>query len=196
MPSNVRHADRSPRQNELLDEMVTILASEGFRNLTLDEVAERLRCSKATLYSLAGSKQELVVEIVKHFFRISAMVVETQVSEQTDPLARVVTYLDAVSSRLAPLSRKFLDDLAGFGPTAETYRRNTEQAADRIRELIAEGITAGAFREVHAAFTAEVVAATMFEIQRGELPSRLGMSDAASYAELSRLVVQLLTPGR
>jgi hypothetical protein len=70
--------------------------------------------------------------------------------------------------------------------------RNTAAAARRIRELIAEGVEAGAFREVHAAFVSEVVAVAMFEIQRGEMFARLEMSDAEAYDELASLVVHAL----
>jgi AcrR family transcriptional regulator len=187
-------ARRSPRQLDLLDRLVELTAAEGFSHLRLDEVAVRLRCSKATLYALASSKHELVVEVAKRFFQVSTEVVEARVATAEDPLARVVAYLDAVSARLALLSRDFLDDVASFGPTAEVYRANTAAAAERIRTLIAEGIEAGAFREVHAPFTAEMVAAAMFGIQRGEIASRLGLTDAEAYGELSALVVQLLRP--
>ncbi|WP_122818136.1 TetR/AcrR family transcriptional regulator [Nocardioides pantholopis] len=194
MTTPVVRRRRSARQLDLLDRLVALMAAEGFAHLTLDDVAERLHCSKSTLYVLASSKQELVVEVVTQYFRTSAAVVEERVARVEGPLERVVAYLEAVSSRLALLSREFLEDLADFGPAAAVYRRNTELAADRIRELIAEGIAGGGLRSVHAAFTAEMIAATMFDIQRGELTARLGMDDAAAYAELSTLVVQLLAP--
>ena len=46
---------------------------------------------------------------------------------------------------------------------------------------------------MHAAFVGEVVAATMFEIQRGELFERLELTDSEAYAELLDLVTHLLT---
>lgn len=187
-------ARRSPRQLELLEQLVAVMAAEGFAHLTLDEVAVRLRCSKATLYAIASSKQELVVEVAKRFFQVSTEVVEAAVAVAGDPLARIVAYLDAVSARLGLLSRAFLDDVASFGPTAEVYRANTAAAADRIRALIATGIESGDLRAVHAPLTAEMVAAAMFGIQRGQMATRLGLTDAQAYGELSALVVQLLRP--
>lgn len=185
---------RTARQEDLLNRLVALFAAEGFTAFTLDDLVERMRCSKTSLYTLAGSKQELVVEVVKQYFRLSVPAVEAAVEKAAGPRARVVAYLTAVGDYLRPLSRDFMDDLAGFGPAAEVYRRNTAAAADRIRELIAEGIAAGEFRELHAAFAAEMVAATMFEIQRGEMFSRLEMTDAEAYAELASLVVHALAP--
>lgn len=184
---------RTPRQRDLLDRLVVLFTAEGFGHLTLDDIAERMRCSKTTLYALAPSKPELVVEVVKQYFRNSVPRVEEAVAVAESPKQRVSAYLRAVADYLAPLSRQFLTDLAAFPPAAEVYRTNTSAAANRIRDLIQEGIAAGEFRAVNAAFAAEMVAATMFEIQRGELFSRLELTDAQAYAELAALVVGALT---
>jgi hypothetical protein len=47
---------------------------------------------------------------------------------------------------------------------------------------------------VHAAFVGEVVAATMQEIQRGEVSARTGLTDAEAYAELASLIVHAVSP--
>jgi AcrR family transcriptional regulator len=185
---------RTARQLDLLDRLVALMAAEGFAHLTLDEVAQRMHCSKTTLYQLADSKQELVVEVVKRYFRTAEETVEGRVATESDAARRVVAYLSAVADQLQPLSRRFMDDLGDFAPAAAVYRRNTAAAADRIRTLIGEGIESGAFRPVHAAFVAEMVAATMFGIQRGELFERLELSDSAAYAELASLTVHALAP--
>lgn len=192
--TSTRARRRTARQEDLLNRLVTLFAEEGFAGFTLDALAERMRCSKSSLYTLAGSKQELVVEVVKQYFRLSVPTVEAAVDAADGPRAKVVAYLSAVGDYLRPLSRDFMDDLAEFEPAAAVYRRNTAAAADRIRTLIAEGIAAGEFREVHAAFAAEMVAATMFEIQRGQMFSRLELTDAEAYAELASLVVHALAP--
>lgn len=165
---------------------------EGFADFTLGDLAERLSCSKTTLYALASSKHELVVEVVKEYFRGAVRAVESGVDAATDPGARVSAYLEAVASQLRPLSPRFMDDLARFAPANEVYRRNTAAAADRIRQLIAEGVETGVFRPVHAAFAGEMVAATMFEVQRGEMFARLELTDAEAYAELASFVLGAL----
>jgi AcrR family transcriptional regulator len=185
-------ARRTARQVDLLDRLVALMTAEGFGHLTLDDIAERLRCSKTTLYALAPTKQQLVVEVVKQYFRAAVPTVEARVAAAPDPAQRVVAYLDAVGEYLRPLSRTFVEDLSAFGPAAAVYRANTAAAAERIRTLIAEGVEAGAFRPVHAAFVGEIVATAMFEIQRGEMFARLEMTDAEAYAELASLVVHAL----
>jgi AcrR family transcriptional regulator len=186
---------RTARQSDLLERLVALLTAEGFAQFTLDDLAVRLACSKTTLYALASSKHELVVEAVKEYFRGAVVEVERAVEEASDPASRVAAYLEAVAGQLRPLSRRFMDDLARFAPANDVYRRNTAAAADRIRELIADGVQAGAFRPVHAAFAGEMVAATMFEVQRGEMFARLELTDAEAYAELAAFVLRALTAG-
>ena len=185
---------RSRRQADLLDRLVALLVAEGFAHLTIEDLATRLRCSKTTLYALAPSRQELVVEAVKHYFREATEDVEARVARAEGPAEELAAYLAAVADRLRPLSREFVRDLGAFAPAGEVYAANTAAAADRLRSLIAAGVEAGAFRPVHAAFVGEMVAATMFEIQRGEVFARLRMSDAEAYEELSSVVLAALAP--
>ena len=113
---------RTARQRDLLDRLVALLAEEGFSQFTLDDLAVRLRCSKTTLYALAGSKQLLVVEVVKQYFRSAVPAVEARVSAAGSSADRVVAYLTAVGEYLQPLSRTFMEDLSAFPPAAEVYQ--------------------------------------------------------------------------
>src|SRR5664280_1475061 len=51
------------RQSELFDRLVDLFLIEGFADLTLEDIAGRLRCSKSTLYALAHSKEQLAVAV-------------------------------------------------------------------------------------------------------------------------------------
>ena len=49
------------RQADLRARLVDLVVAEGFRHLTVDQVAARLNCSKRSLYALAASKEQLAV---------------------------------------------------------------------------------------------------------------------------------------
>jgi AcrR family transcriptional regulator len=181
------------RREQLLDQLVELMLAEGFGHLTLDELAGRLRCSKRTLYGLAGSKEQLVTAAVVHFFRGATGRVESALAPQADPVARLMAYLGAVAAELAPASARFYTDLAAFGPGDEVYRRNTAAAARRVGELIDAGVRAGAFREVHTAFVADVVTGVMVRIQRREVAAATGLGDADAYQQLAELLLRGLT---
>ncbi|GAA3396861.1 TetR/AcrR family transcriptional regulator [Cryptosporangium minutisporangium] len=184
------------RRTELLDALVELLLAEGFVAFTLDDLAARLHCSKRTLYALAGSKEQLVRAAVVHFFRASTAAVEEAIAEVSDPAVRIATYLSAVAAALRPASAAFIDDVAAFAPAAEVYERNTQAAARRIRSFVDEGVAAGAFRDVHTGFVADVVASTMVRIQQRQVAAATGLSDADAYTELAALVTTGLLPDR
>ena len=186
---------RTPRQRELLDALRALVLAEGFAHLTLDDLAARLHCSKSTLYALAGSKDELARVVVGDFFRAATADVEARVAAADPGPGQLVAYLDAVADALRPASRRFLDDVAASPQTRELYGRNARAAARRIREVVADGVRAGAFRDdVHTAFLAELVGLAVTAIQSGELGRRTDLSDADAFAELTTTVVAALSP--
>jgi AcrR family transcriptional regulator len=177
------------RQAELLDQLEAKFLAEGFARFTLDELAVRLRCSKSTLYALAGSKERLALRVIRHFFRKATGAVEAQTVTETDPALRVTAYLSAVARALAPAGPAFHRDLDSFPPGREVYERNTALAADRVRELITEGVAQGRFRDVHPALVADTVTTLMFRIGRGDTARATGLDDAAAYRELAALLL-------
>jgi AcrR family transcriptional regulator len=183
---------RTRRQSELLDRLLSLFLTQGFSRFTLDDLAAELRCSKTTLYALAPSKEQLAVEVVKHYFKNATAEVESAVGKQTRPDRRIAAYLNAVADALRPASRTFLDDVATFAPARSVYERNTRIAADRVRTLIEEGIASKAFRQVDIGFAAEMVAHTMQAIQRGDITRRTGLTDAEAYRELASFVLHSL----
>jgi len=192
MTAAVTPGRRTRRQAELLDRLLSLFLAEGFSRYTLDDLAAELRCSKTTLYALAPSKEQLAVQVVKHFFKNATAAVESAVARETDHERRIAAYLDEVAHQLRPASRVFLDDVAQFAPARSVYERNTRIAADRIRALIDDGITSKAFRDVHVGFAAEMVAVTMQAIQRGDIARRTGLNDADAYGELGSVLLHSL----
>ena len=177
------------RQAELLDQLEALFLTEGFARFTLDELAVRLRCSKSTLYALAGSKERLALRVIRHFFRKATGAVEAQTVTEADPALRVTAYLSAVARALAPAGPAFHRDLDSFPPGREVYERNTALAAERVRELIAEGVAQGRFRDVHPALVADTVTTLMFRIGRGDTARATGLDDAVAYRELAALLL-------
>ena len=177
------------RQAQLLDQLEELFLAEGFARFTLEDLAVRLHCSKTTLYALAGSKEQLAVRVVRHFFRRATAAVEARTATERDPERRVTAYLEAVARALTPASPAFHRDLEAFPPGRAVYERNTAVAAQRVSALITEGVAAGRFREVHAALVADTVTTLMLRIGRGDTARATGLDDAAAYRELAALLL-------
>lgn len=177
------------RRAELLDRLRDLFLAEGFAHFTLEDLAARLHCSKSTLYTLADSKEQLAVRVVGHYFKSATAGIEREVGGVSDVRSRMHAYLDGAAEALRPASREFIRDVAANGATRATYEANAVAAADQIRSYIGEGVRQGVFREVHAAFVAEMVSRTITGIQRGEIGARTGLSDAEAFAALSQFLL-------
>ena len=177
------------RHDQLLDDLVALFLAEGFRHLTLAKIAKRLRCSKTTLYQLGHSKEQLTINAVIHFFRTASESVEGATAAADAPAEQIVAYLRSVADALRPASPAFMVDLAEHPVTRAVYERNTQAAAQRVGQLVGEGIADGAFRDVHGAFVADTVADTMRRIQTGKVLAATGLSDAQAYEQLAGLVL-------
>jgi AcrR family transcriptional regulator len=186
LPTSLAFGTR--RRTELFDALIDLFLSEGFARLTLDDIAARLRCSKSTLYTLAGSKEQLVRAATVHFFRRATDDVERQVAGVTGARAQITAYLSAVGAALEAASDQFMADLDAFTPARDVYEQNTRIAARRVQELIAAGVAAGEFRDVHAAFGADMAATMMVRIQQRTVRANTGLDDASAYRELAAIL--------
>ena len=181
------------RREEIVRQLRDLFLSEGFARFSIADLADRLRCSRSTLYAVAPSKEQLVVAVVRSYFQAAAERIETRVAAAQDAQARLATYLAAVAGELEPVSAEFFADVAAFGPANDVYRENTRFAAQRVRSLVTDGIRAGVLRPAHASFVGAAVASVMGAIQRGDIQTATGLTAADAYRELADLVLGSLS---
>ena len=177
------------RRAKLLDQVEDLLLAEGFTTVSMDDLAQRLRCSKATLYSIAGSKEQLVVQVTKQFFRHATEQIEGAVTAVADPALRIPAYLTGVGEAMSRCSLDFYADMIGFGPTADIYRTNSQAAAQRVQELIAAGVEEGALRPIDGNFAGQLVALAIEGVQSGILLRSTGLTAGQAYHEMADLLL-------
>jgi AcrR family transcriptional regulator len=178
---------RPVRHEELLHELVELFLAEGFIELSLADLARRLRCSKTTLYAVAPSKEQIVVAVVRTFFRRSTERVEASLDAGGTPVERLEAYLLGISRELAPASPAFFADVDVFAPAREIYTRNTQIAAARVQQLVRDcGPSGGG---VDPTFLGVVAGQVMESINRGRIEAETGLDDSAAYRALADLIV-------
>lgn len=176
------------RQDDLLELLIDVFLREGFLELSIDDMARRLRCSKTTIYGIAPSKQQVIAVVVRGFFRRATERVEQQIQAvDAASTARIRTYLMAIAAELAPASPEFFADLDAYAPTREIYLENTRIAGERLQGIILEAVPAASKSE--ALFIGSVAGGVMAAIHRGEIEASAGLDDSAAYRALSRLIV-------
>jgi AcrR family transcriptional regulator len=180
----------SGRTAALRDAIIEIVLAEGFLDLQMSDLAARLNCSKSTLYAIAPSKEQLLVTIVRTFFRRATEHVESAVDPAAPAVDRIGAYLNAVSVELAPASPAFFADLERFAPAGDIYRQNTQIAATRVQELVLEAAPG-----IDPTFLGVVARLLMESIHRGDISRATGLDDSAAYRALAELILAGITGG-
>lgn len=183
-----RKVDRQ-RRADLMKQIEEIVLREGFMDLNMDELASRLHCSKSTLYGVAGNKRDLVVAIVKHFFENATRRIEEATAAETDCRRKVKVYLRGVGREMGRNSPQFYLDMVAHAPAAKVYAINSAAAARRVREIIDQGVEAGQFRAVDAAFASELVVLAIDGVQSGRLLGPTGLTAGEAFAEIADILL-------
>lgn len=181
----------SGRTAALRDATIDIVLTDGFLELQMSDLAARLNCSKSTLYAIAPSKEQLLVSIVRTFFRRATERVEAAVDPADPAVERIGAYLNAVAVELAPASQAFFADLERFAPAGDIYRQNTEIAATRVQELVLEAAPG-----IDPTFLGAVARLVMESIHRGDVSRATGLDDSAAYRALAELILAGASGGR
>lgn len=122
------------------------------------------------------------------FFRQATDEVEQLVAGVDGARARITAYLSAVGTVLDAASDQFMVDLDAFAPARSVYEKNTQIAARRVHEMIADGVESGEFRNVHASFAADLASTMMVRIQQRRVRESTGLDDASAYRELAAIL--------
>ncbi len=186
----------SPRQAEILDGLQKVFLEDGFRHLTIGDLVERLRCSRRTLYSIAPSKEELVLIVVDRLFNHMGKQAYAEASACEDAGDAVAAYLNRSITTFRPVRAAFTEDVEAYMPTKQLYDRHLQIALDVLGDLVTSGIEDGSFRQFHAPLIAEILDACVDRIRRPDVLARAGTTWSQAIAEFSELIRNGLLVGR
>jgi AcrR family transcriptional regulator len=185
------HAPRSERQEDLLGQLEELFAREGFRELTMADLSSRLRCSRRTLYELAGSKEDLVALVVERFLdRNFSRGTEASHNLLTSR-ARLEAFTIAVTEDAQRVGTAFADDLFRTPRTASLLAAYDQRCARLLEEIIQEGQDRSEFRPANPKLAAEGIMAAVSRIQDTDVLTDLGLN----YAQATREILDLLLYG-
>jgi AcrR family transcriptional regulator len=162
MPS-VRSDAPSPRGEKILDRLEGIFLDEGFRRVTVAELAARLHCSRATLYALAPSKEELFLRVLDRVLGRIRRLGQEAAAGQSNVRDRIVAHMAPGMSEMQAASGVFFSDIASLPDARRILASHQRARREEVRAILEEGINGGDFRGVHTSLVAEVL---MVAIQR------------------------------
>ena len=178
------------RREQLLDELEAIMLAEGFAHLRIGSLAERLHCSRSTLYKLAPSKDELFESVYARWAdRIVAEAIAF--AEQGSTPAEKIVRMGKVAGRLqAKGSPEFWRDVRDNPTTAAVMGRTRAIGYRRVQAFLDEGIAAGTVRPMNTAFIGYLVWAGAVASRDPDLMIEYGITTDEAVELIGELVAR------
>lgn len=195
-PSGKKGAETA-RMTERLDQIEAIFLEQGFRSITVDELAARLRCSKRSLYELAPSKMQLARRIVaRELDRVRHEGLRSLL-EHDDPGKRLTAFIRPGFMQAAIASPDYVRDVAETPQLAAMVEAHQRERMDILCDLVEDGIRRGRFRKVHPRLVADIYLAAISMTNKPAFLDRTGMSLGQAFEETFKLIAYGLwkTPG-
>lgn len=175
--------DYGARHLQLLDGIETIILTEGFRDLTVGGLAERLHCSRRTLYELADSKESLVLLVIDRLLRRLARRAHDASHAQDSHLDRLRAFLTQGLTEFHRATVSFAEDVADDAEAHALVAAHFRYATNVVVTMLTEGIDAGEFAAIHPRIAAEVLDAGLARLQEPAVLRTAGVTFAEALEE-------------
>ncbi|HEV3468337.1 MAG TPA: helix-turn-helix domain-containing protein [Pyrinomonadaceae bacterium] len=197
-------ATREDIRDLILDAADRLLARNGYKKMTMEDLAQEVGIGKGTIYLHFPSKEEVVLSHVDRIVERLKVELRRLADSPLAPegrlremlLARVLYRFDSVQHYTESLS----DLLAALRPgLLARRRRHFEQEAEIVAEVLSEGRRAGVFEFADAAATARALltatnALLPYSLSARELGRREDVKEEA--ARVVRLLLEGLLSRR
>jgi len=183
------------RTEALLQNLQDIFVVEGFRRVTTAELAERLHCSKGTLYCLASSKEALFVRVLGRI--LDEIWGRGLHAEQMpiDPINKIHQYVIAALIPISKWSPVFLADVQRLPAAKKLLDEHLDLRMKRLERLVVEGIDSGIFRPVNPTLVAGLLSSSASYFCSPEFLESAELSLTEAVQQLCALVWHGLVAG-
>jgi AcrR family transcriptional regulator len=176
-----RSADPSDTRERILTAAAAAFAQRGFQGTSTREIAAAVGVRQPSLFHHFPSKQAILAELLDRDLGPALERVRRIRASDGSPAARLYAYVTADIAALLSFpydARGLYDEAVLQDPALAPQRAVQEAFHTEIRELVAEGVATGEFRQVDPGFARETIHAMTIEViyQRASRP-RSDLSD-------------------
>lgn len=174
---------------EFAQQLSELVKREGISELSVAQIAARLRCSRRRLYALAPTKEGLLHRVAaEHFDRMLREGFEAAAREG-DAGRAIAAYLRVGVTWTTTLSQAFLRDLEASAEGRALFDRFQHARAEGGQRIVEEGISSGAFNAHNPAVAIEVLLGAALRLRRPDFLERSGLSISQAFDEAYSIVL-------
>ncbi|CEJ44545.1 TetR/AcrR family transcriptional regulator [Xanthomonas citri pv. bilvae] len=191
IPRSHRAARRSDCDRRIDAAVHALLAERGMR-LSMDAVAERAGCSKQTLYSYYGCKENLLRDVLQDHVRLAAGPLGTVSGDlHADLLAFALAHLDRLNNPDVLQTCRLVEAQSHRFPdqSQQIFHDGVVGMQQRLAHRFEQAIDAGQLRHDDPHFMAELLLSMIvgldFDRQRFQVPHRAGLPARQRWAQFA-----------
>jgi AcrR family transcriptional regulator len=184
-----RIVELTPREREILDELVVIFTEEGFAHLTMASVAAAVRCSLRDLYRIAPNKDDLFVIVVDRLASARGRAALRAIDEDMDALEAVRRYLHVGNELVSVYGERLAADVAEHPRMSERHDTFAAYGVEVVKALLDYAVDHGALRKVNTGALARMLAGTARDFTRPEARHLIGPSARDAANDMADLVI-------
>jgi AcrR family transcriptional regulator len=185
----VARVPESPRLRRLLQDLESLMITEGFLQLSTDDIARRLRCSKATLYRLAPSREDLFELVIERSLaRMRDRGRQKLAAEETWEARFVGFLIEPLRTWTREVSYNFIRDMRTFPGGNRLWLAHEDKRMETLETIITEGARAEAFHPVHARLAADLILTTVKRAMEPDFAASVGLSINDAFEEWYRVL--------
>lgn len=173
---------------EFRDRLEMLFLASGFRDLTMGEIAKKMRCSRRRLYQVADAKESLFLLMMGRFFERIRTEGWARANAEPSFELKIGAFLSPGIEGALRLSARAQEDLANFAEGRAVFDDHQEKRISGLERIIQDGIDKGVFRGVHAYLAAELMLLIVRRVRDPGFQARAGMTFSEALAEISLLI--------
>lgn len=171
------------RQEQLLHRIEEMFLREGFRRVTIAELAATLRCSRRAVYQLAESKEDLFLLVLERVLGRIEQAGRDAVSTAEGTGNKIVALIQPGLTELRNATPTFFVDIASYPPAQRMLARHQDLRERALRTVIERGVRNGECRRVHAEVAAQALLAAYRAITNSSFLSNVDISLTEAVSE-------------
>jgi AcrR family transcriptional regulator len=164
-----RREDRlTRRQRQLLDQLGTLF-DDGFAEITMAELAASLSCSLRTLYSLAPSRDELVLIVVDRYLWRVGRAARDAIDPGMAPLDALRAYLRGATVAVSRATPAFIRDLDAVPAARRLWGGHNDYLFAVTRTLLELAVEQGDMPDVDVSAVGRVISGLGSDFSRPDV---------------------------
>lgn len=183
------------RREELLDALEEIFLKEGFRKVTIGELAARMRCSRRLFYEVAATKDRLFLVVLDRLLTRIRSLGDEASTAHSHAGDQIEAFLEPGFMETLNATANFFGDIDSLPAAKRMMDEHQASRAEGVRLIMQRGARGGELRRISPQLVSEIARAVSGRLKDPEFLRTANFSAGEAFRDWTDLLLHgLLKP--